>query len=65
VRVSEVQHIKDKTGTVYLAGLTVEVVILDIREVYGNLQYLVTPVSGSDSVWVSAARVMIVEGVKK
>jgi len=65
MRISEVQHIKNKLGTIWIAGLTIDITVLDIREAYGNLQYLITPTSGSGVVWVIADRVTIVEGVKK
>src|ERR1035437_9352124 len=61
MRVSDVQHRKNKTGLINLADLTVEITILDIREVWGQIQYLITPVAGTGSTWVFATRVTIKE----
>lgn len=41
-----------KEGTIRLGGLKVLVKILDIKQVYGKNRFLVTPVAGSESVWV-------------
>jgi hypothetical protein len=45
-------------------GIRVLVHIMDAKHVYGCTRYLVTPVSGSDQVWVDAMRVKIQSEVK-
>ena len=41
-------------------GLSVEVVITDCREVYGRIDYAVSPVAGSGNVWVQSSRVRLI-----
>lgn len=41
------EHI-GKTGSVQLKGLKFAVKVLDVRQAYGCIRYLVTPVAGSD-----------------
>lgn len=43
-----------KTGTIHIARteLKVEVKITDVKQVYGNDRYLVTPVAGIGETWV-------------
>lgn len=41
----------------YTEGLMVPVVIKDLREVWGRMDFLVSPVGGSGEKWVSAERV--------
>ena len=43
-----------RTGAIRLGALTVGVQILDTRRAYGNTQWLVTPITGSGSVWVNS-----------
>jgi hypothetical protein len=38
-------------------GLTIQVLITDVKQSYGVVRYAVTPVAGSGSVWVNADRV--------
>lgn len=45
-------------------GLQVAVTVTDARESFGRLDYLVAPVAGSGTVWVSSERVSI-EGESK
>ena len=40
-----------KKGYVYLEGLKVEVEILDVKNAYGNIRYLIKPVAGEGEVW--------------
>lgn len=42
-----------KEGHIYAGGLTINVKVLDVKTSYGNLRYLVTPLSGSNEVWVN------------
>jgi len=61
MKVSDVQHLKNKTGSILIGGMYVEVQILDIRETWGNVQYLISPVTGSGSIWVFGSRVEVNE----
>ena len=40
-------------------GLTVRVRISDVKQAYGNIRYLVTPLAGEGSVWVDSNRVVL------
>lgn len=42
----------EKIAYVYVGGLNVEVTIIDVKKSYGKERFLVTPVSGSQEVWV-------------
>lgn len=44
-------------GTIDLNGLSIHVRISDVKQAYGNVRYLVTPLSGTGSVWVDSSRV--------
>lgn len=44
-------------GQKHGAGMLVEVKIVNAREVFGRLDYQVTPVTGSGLMWIEAARV--------
>jgi hypothetical protein len=46
-----------KTGLLSASVLSVRVTIVDAKIAYGNVRYLVTPVSGTGSVWVDSGRV--------
>lgn len=46
-----------KLGSIPVNGLTVHVHIMDGKVSYGTPRYLVTPVSGTGSVWVDSSRV--------
>ena len=41
-----------RIGAINAEGLTVQVRILDVKETYGRLRWLVTPVAGSGERWV-------------
>jgi len=58
-----IEHISliGKTGTMMHGGLTIQVKISDVRELWGRLQALVSPVAGSGSVWVMVDRVRVDE----
>lgn len=55
----------DKIGSIKMIrpgttdGLSVHVRIADVKLSYGNVRYLVSPVSGTGSVWVDSSRVQI------
>lgn len=41
-----------RTGEVVANGLIVYVTILDVKQSYGRVRYMVEPVSGRGNVWV-------------
>ena len=45
------------TGTLTTGDIRIAVHILDARQRWGQVDYLITPVAGSGQQWVSAARV--------
>lgn len=47
----EARAMLDQVGILDLGGLRVEVLIVDVREVYGRVDFLVTPIAGSGQVW--------------
>lgn len=52
-----------QTGTMKLAGLSANVKILDVRQVYGNLQFSVTLANGGyGDKWVMADSVKLSSG---
>lgn len=55
----EYMFLVGKTGTIEQGGLVIQVKISDVREMWGRLQALVSPVSGSGSVWVMVDRIKI------
>lgn len=50
---------KNLVGNIIIDGLTIEVVVMDARLIYGRLDFSVTPKSGNGTKWVSAAKVML------
>lgn len=48
-------------ATLQQGKLAVQVRISDVKTAYGNIRYLVTPLSGSGSVWVDSSRVQLVQ----
>jgi len=50
-------------GLLDVGGLGVEVRVIDVRTVYGRVQYLVEPVAGRGRRWVEAHRVVRIEDV--
>jgi len=50
-----------RDGHVLENGLSFIVTIRDVRNVYGNVRYLVTPKAGYGQTWVNATRVRVLE----
>jgi hypothetical protein len=50
----EAVQIIGKTAEIHLNGLTIEVKILDVKQSYGRTRYQVTPVAGSNEIWVES-----------
>lgn len=44
-------------GSILMDGVRVYVRVLDVKQAYGNLRYLITPLSGVGQTWVDAKRV--------
>ena len=40
-------------------GLDIDVTVLDAKNSYGNLRYLVSPISGNGEIWINASRVKL------
>ena len=59
--VKEMSQNIDKVGRVDLEGLKVQVMVVDARMSYGQMQYQIQPVSGAGAKWVMADRVYISE----
>ena len=57
ITASEQYKLIGMPGTINQGGLNVHIRITDVKKSYGNVRYLVTPVSGTGSVWVDAGRV--------
>lgn len=53
------EHASDigKTGTIAAEGLTVQVRILDVKQTYGRLRWLVTPVAGASEKWTETVTI--------
>jgi hypothetical protein len=49
-------HFKNvgETISVPMAGLTVDVKVMDIKQSWGQVKYQITPVSGEGEVWIVA-----------
>lgn len=48
-----------KQGRIVLNSLSVEVTISEVRNRYGNVDALVSPIAGSGKVWVRADRLKL------
>lgn len=46
-----------REGAITMDGVRVYVRILDVKQAYGNLRYLITPLEGIGQTWVDARRV--------
>ncbi len=63
-RVGLISTEKIQSAVAY-TGLTFQVRITDFKVSYGNPRYLITPVSGTGSQWVSAERVQFMNETKE
>jgi hypothetical protein len=43
-----------KQATVQVGGLTVQVIIANVKQSYGRTRFLVSPVAGSGSIWIES-----------
>lgn len=53
-----------KTGALQLGPFAVSVKILDVREVYGRVNFLVTPIAGEGQAWKAETSVKVQKGGK-
>jgi len=58
-----IKSIGDRTGNkdiarINLDGLKVDVKILDVKQVFGRVDVLITPINGSGEKWVQADRLV-------
>ena len=44
-------------ATIWRNGISIPVYIRDVRAAYGRIDYMVSPIGGSGSLWVSEANV--------
>lgn len=51
---AETMKLIGKHATIYIGGLNIEVTVSDVKTSYGKLRYLVTPFSGTGSIWVES-----------
>jgi hypothetical protein len=50
----------DRTGTLTLEGLEVEVIVQDVRTRFGTVDVLVSPTQGRGQKWVTLDRVRLI-----
>lgn len=55
--VNNLKEFIGKHGTIELSGLTIKVMVRDIKETWGRTRYLVTPVAGSGEIFVENIRI--------
>lgn len=55
--ISEMAKVIGTEGAIVMDGVRVYVRVLDVKQAYGNIRYLVTPLAGLGQTWVSAERV--------
>lgn len=58
----EAKNLLGKVGALTMGDLTVDVEILDVREVFGRTDFLVTPVAGSGQTWRAEHNVKVQKG---
>jgi hypothetical protein len=59
VSISELATFVGQKGYLLTEGLQVPVQVLDVRQVWGNVQVLITPIHGEGRKWVSADRFQV------
>lgn len=50
----EMQKFINRKVHIFLGGLRVAVVVMDVKMAYGKARYLVSPVTGTGEIWVEA-----------
>jgi hypothetical protein len=62
---AQTAHLIGREGALRVsAALAVAVRIVDVKQSYGNLRYLVAPLAGLGQEWVDAGRVVVVGEVR-
>jgi len=49
----------DKTATYHINGLDIIVTIIDVRKVWGRIDYRISPVKGSGLTWIERSSLVI------
>jgi hypothetical protein len=61
VTVNELKGAVGRKGYLLVHGLEVKVEIMDVRQVFNRVDYLVQPEAGRGSAWVAAGTVNLIE----
>jgi len=62
MNIQELTEFVGKKAYVQENGLVFTVTITDVKQSYGNVRYLVTPLSGYGQTWMNATRLRVLEG---
>ena len=57
--ITDLAKLIDKTGTIRVQQMLVNVVIVDVKSSYGRTRYQVRPLSGSGLSWFDAASIQL------
>jgi hypothetical protein len=57
--VSQLQQVMGKTVFYVHKGMKFKVAIIDVRTVYGKVQYQILPIDGQGKVWVDSGSVIV------
>jgi hypothetical protein len=57
--VSELAAVVGRLGVYTHAALRIEVQVIDVRQVWGRVDYLIRPVAGSGSQWVASDSIQL------
>lgn len=61
---SELLKVIDKRAKYKIKDLEIDVKVKDMKEAYGQLRYLITPVSGEGFQWVNDYNIKLLDEVK-
>ena len=61
ITVNELKRAVGRKGYLQVHGLEIKIEILDVRQVFNRVDYLVEPEAGRGSSWVAADTVRIIE----
>ena len=59
VSIMEIADRVGKQAAYNINGINVDIKIIDIRQVYGNTRYLITPLAGTGQIWVNEESLVI------
>lgn len=57
VTIQDAVELVGKTGSILLDGLVIDVKVNSVKQSYGKLRWLVTPIAGAGSKWVETVKV--------